>query len=137
MVKDWKEHWDAKDMQDLLDQAKAKGFSDHAFYEVPSNAFCDSDTLALGPRDMRCDVKTAELLHDFSAIELGQDKDGYHKAVEAEVHGSAFWLMVPEDQREEIVSTTQESELKAKLLPILGQWVTEEDWLALTSLQEA
>lgn len=136
MVKDWKESWGADDMQYLLEQAKITGLFEFVFHDVPSNAFCDSDTLALGPRDMRRDVKAAELLHDLSSIDI--EVDAHWVSAEADVHwdGSAFWLRVPEDQRGEITSIS-ESKLKSQLLSILGQWVSEEDWLAIVESQEA
>ena len=143
LVKDWKESWDAKDMQGLLNQAqiddsnRCVALLNLVFHDVPSNAFCDEDTIALGPRDMRCDVKTAELLHDLSTLDVGETGAGCVLA-DADVHwdGSTFWLRVPESYRKEI-NLASESALRTRLLAIIDQWVKEEDWLALVELQEA
>lgn len=128
--KDWteKEPWDAHEKQQLLD--KAKGL-DVIFHDIQPPH--DVNVLLLGPRDMRADAETSELLCVFAQI----DTDHFDIPVDVHWDGQQFWLRPDESQRENIVSYLSETKMSIKavddkfyrtLLPMMGKWIAEEDW---------
>ena len=130
LTKDWKEEWKVADIQGLLAQAQAAGGDSFAFHDVPSRAFCDEDTLAIGPAGMRCDEDTAELLHDLSAIPV----PGTEVELDVEVHwdGQQFWLRPVSPTWEKcpeecsgLREAARNSEAARQLLKVLGEWLPE------------
>lgn len=129
LTKDWKEHWEAADFEGLLTQAQASG-TQFTCYDVPSRAFCDEDTLALGPVGMRCDEETAALLHDRATLPVPDtDID-----LDVDVHwdGAQFWLR-PACPAETLalLDRVPSTEGQERLRQALNIWLCDRDFLEL------
>jgi hypothetical protein len=124
LTKDWKEQWEAADFQALLAQAQ-DATERPVIYDVPSHEFCDEDTVAIAPPGMRCDVATAELLHDNSAIPV----PGTDLELDVDVHwdGQQFWLrlVVPAEVLPLLEEAT-DTETKQRLLQVRDTWISEQ-----------
>ena len=124
LTKDWKEEWEVADIQGLLELAQAAGGERFAFHDVPSRAFCDEDTIAIGPAGMRCDEDAAELLHDLSAVPVS----GTDIELDAEVHwdGSQFWLRPTcSDECLDLLHAAPDTETMKQLMQARNRWLTE------------
>jgi hypothetical protein len=124
LTKDWKEQWEAADFQALLAQAQ-DATERPVIYDVPSREFCDEDTVAIGPPGMRCDVATAELLHDQSSIPI----PGTNFEADADVHwdGQQFWLrpVVPAELLPSL-EAAPDTVTKQRLLQLRDTWISEQ-----------
>jgi predicted HAD superfamily Cof-like phosphohydrolase len=130
--KDWKEQWEASDLQDLLAEAQAV-CERPVICEVPTRAFCDEDTIAVGPPGMRCDQDTAVLLYDDSSLSVPGTNIDFD--VEVNWDGEQFWVRpICTDELVAFLDEAPQTETLNRLLQARNTWLAEMEYQTLVEL---